>query len=72
MREATDGDRAAHVLPAQALDQFDEHALKGDAMQRIAGLGLAHALKSGRPVVAVTIANRRIEGRFGKGWLMWK
>ncbi len=32
----------SHLLPAQAIDKFNEHPLKGDAVQRITGLGLAH------------------------------
>jgi len=42
MREAADSDRTAHFLPAQTIDQLYEHLLKGDAMQRITGLGVAH------------------------------
>ena len=42
MREAADSDRTSHLLPAQAIDQCCKHLLKGDAVQRITGLGLAH------------------------------
>jgi hypothetical protein len=42
MREAADSDFTPHLIPAQALDQFDEHLLESDAVQRIIGLELPH------------------------------